>query len=50
MEIQISEIYSYMALQVLNSDENPPNVISLSKDFFGGEKAYIDVEVGVLYQ
>ena len=50
MEIQISEIYSYVALQVLNSDENPPDVISLSKDFFDGKKTDIDVEVNVMYQ
>ncbi len=30
--------------------ENPPDTISLSKDFFGGEKIAIDAEVKVLYQ
>lgn len=30
--------------------KNPPDVISLSKDFFGGEKIAIDAEVKVLYQ
>ena len=30
--------------------ENPPDVISLSKDFFDGEKIAIDAEVRVLYQ
>ncbi len=30
--------------------ENPPDSISLSKDFFGGEKIAIDAEVKVLYQ
>lgn len=30
--------------------KNPPDSISLSKDFFGGEKMAIDAEVKVLYQ
>ncbi len=30
--------------------KNPPDVISLSKDFFDGEKIAIDAEVKVLYQ
>lgn len=30
--------------------KNPPNIISLSKDFFDGEKIAVDVEVRVLYQ
>lgn len=30
--------------------ENPPDTISLSKDFFNGEKLAVDVEVKVLYQ
>ena len=30
--------------------ENPPDVISLSRDFFAGEKMAIDAEVRVLYQ
>ncbi len=30
--------------------ENPPDTISLSKDFFDGEKIAIDAEVKVLYQ
>ncbi len=30
--------------------EDPPDTISLSKDFFGGEKIAIDAEVKVLYQ
>lgn len=30
--------------------ENPPDIISLSKDFFDGEKIAIDAEVRVLYQ
>lgn len=30
--------------------KNPPNTISLSKDFFGGEKIAVDVEVKVLFQ
>ncbi len=30
--------------------ENPPDVISLSKDFFDGEKIAIDAEVKVLYR
>ena len=34
----------------LGKPENPPDTISLSKDFFGGEKIAIDAEVRVLYQ
>ena len=30
--------------------KNPPDTISLSKDFFDGEKIAVDVEVKVLYQ
>ena len=30
--------------------ENPPDIISLSKDFFHGERIAIDAEVNVLYQ
>ena len=30
--------------------ENPPGIISLSKDFFHGEKIAIDAEVKILYQ
>ena len=30
--------------------ENPPDVVTLSKDFFDGEKIAIDAEVKVLYQ
>ena len=30
--------------------ENPPDTISLSKDFFDGEKIAVDAEVKVLYQ
>ncbi|MFG6337950.1 MAG: hypothetical protein K1W31_05800 [Lachnospiraceae bacterium] len=30
--------------------KNPPDIISLSKDFFDGEKIAVDVEVKVLYQ
>ncbi len=30
--------------------KNPPDTISLSKDFFGGEKIAVDAEVRVLYQ
>ena len=30
--------------------ENPPDIISLSRDFFSGEKMAIDAEVRVLYQ
>ncbi len=30
--------------------ENPPDTISLSKDFFGGEKIAVDAEIKVLYQ
>lgn len=30
--------------------ENPPDTISLSRDFFGGEKIAIDAEAKVLYQ
>ena len=30
--------------------KNPPEIISLSKDFFDGEKIAVDVEVKVLYQ
>ncbi len=30
--------------------ENPPDTISLSKDFFNGEKLAVNVEVKVLYQ
>ncbi len=30
--------------------KNPPDIISLSKDFFDGEKIAIDAEVKVLYQ
>ena len=30
--------------------ENPPDIISLSKDFFKGEKIAVDAEVKVLYQ
>lgn len=30
--------------------KNPPDIISLSKDFFEGEKVAVDVEVKVLYQ
>lgn len=29
---------------------NPPDTISLSKDFFDGEKIAVDVEVKALYQ
>jgi hypothetical protein len=30
--------------------KNPPDIISLSKDFFNGEKIAVDAEVKVLYQ
>ena len=30
--------------------KNPPDIISLSKDFFDGEKIAVDAEVKVLYQ
>ncbi len=30
--------------------KNPPDIISLSKDFFDGEKIAVDVEVKVLFQ
>ena len=30
--------------------KNPPDTISLSKDFFGGEKIAVDAEIKVLYQ
>ena len=30
--------------------KNPPNTISLSKDFFDGEKIAVDAEIKVLYQ
>ena len=30
--------------------KNPPEIISLSKDFFDGEKIAVDVEVKILYQ
>ena len=34
----------------LEKRENPPDLISLSRDFFGGERIAIDAEVRVLYQ
>lgn len=34
----------------LGNQKNPPDTISLSKDFFDGEKIAVDAEVKVLYQ